>query len=91
MKTLTPEQEKKLGRLGFKFLGTQLLNGVHHALMLILINFILVMAVSVTELPEQVLYLGTILSALFIFRRMFSINKENYDRFIKEIKKITEK
>lgn len=87
---LTPEQRKALEKLGLKFLAKSLLTGAHHALMLVVMNFITTTFVVLTQLPEFTMYIFSAAVAIFVFKRMFSITKENHDRLILEAKKIVE-
>jgi hypothetical protein len=85
---ITTEQKKSLNKLGNRFFAQSVFNGASHALMLCLINFILVMAQQIFDLDSTLGLILSVGSGFFVIRRMFSINKENYDRFNQEAKKI---
>lgn len=85
---VTPEQQKELNKIGMKYLFRNFINGVHHSLMLITVNFILIMGIPLMDGPMWLVYLLSAASAFFIFRRMNSISKASHDRLLQEIKKI---
>lgn len=70
---LTPEKRKQLEKLGAKFLAKSLWNGMQHGLMAVLMNFILVMGVSIYfDGSEMMNLLGCVMIGYFILKRMLS-------------------
>jgi hypothetical protein len=89
-KELSAEQRKQLSKVGRTFFLKSFFNGVQHAIMLMLVNFILVMSAQIFDIPEPLAFIVALVGGFFVIRRMFSINFENYDRFKNEIKAILE-
>jgi hypothetical protein len=81
---LNAEQKKKLNKIGTKFFFHSVFNGISHAVMLVLVNFISVLSVQIFDIPEPLALIACIVAAFLVMRRMISINQENYDRFKKE-------
>lgn len=87
---ITPEQQALLNKAGRKFFISSIVTGISSGLMLCLINFILVMAQQIFDFSPTLGMILACASGFFIIRRISSISKENYDRFVQEAKKIIE-
>lgn len=84
---ITSEQRTILKKLTKKIFFQSLLTGLHHALIAIIMNFILMMIVNTYANGSQnLIVFGSFGISIFILRRMFSINRERHAKFIAEAK-----
>ncbi len=78
MEQITPEQQKQLDKLGAKFLAKSFWNGIHHGLMAVVMNILLFMGLSISGgLDGPFLMIGSVVIGIFVFRRMFSIIRQD--------------
>lgn len=89
MTEITPEQRKQLEKLGAKLFAKSFWNGIHHALMAVVMNVILFMAVHTFLNGEMAVVLtGSVVIGIFTMRRMHGITTKDIVKFQEEAKKI---
>jgi len=88
MDKITPEQQKQLNKLGVKMLAKSFWTGMHHALMAIAMNIVLLMGVVALGGDKSILMVGAVVIGFFTFRRMHSIVAQDSVKFHEEAKKI---
>lgn len=91
---ITPEQQKQLDKLGKRFVIKSLWTGIHHALMAIAMNVILLMAIDLSTDGNSdggLLFVGSVIIGLFILRRMRSAVNQDAIKLHEEAKKIIKK
>lgn len=87
---LTADKRKRINKLGFKLFVGSFFNGVYHAAMLVLVNFITLLAIKLLELPDWTMYLAAFVAGVIIFNQMFKATRESQAKFVEEAKKIAE-
>ncbi len=86
---ITPEKQRKLDKLAARFFAKSLWTGMHHGLMAVVMNIILVMGVATFfERNEAAVMVGSVLIGIFVFRRMFFVVKQNLESLNQEATKI---
>jgi hypothetical protein len=88
---VTPEKQKEINSVGLKFLVKDFFNGVHHMLLLIVVNVITYLSIALLGGPMWMKILCAAIAAIIIFGRMQRITRASHDRLIQDIKKITDK
>lgn len=92
MTEVTPEQKKQLEKLGAKLFAKSFWNGIHHALMAVVMNIVLFMAVQTfLEGNAAIGMIGAVAIGIFTMRRMHSVITQDIIKFQESAKKILQK
>lgn len=86
---ITPEKKVALNKSAAKFLAKSLWNGIHHALLAMVMLFIVVM-VNLTYFNNDSVagMFGSFAVGFFIIRRVLRTSSEDFKKFNEEVKSI---
>ena len=93
MEKPTEAQQKELNKLAVPYLLKTAFNTLNHVALLFVINAIMLMAHDI-YFPESSLamvYVGSVIAAIFFMRRMNSISKEIHAKLVSDCEAILKK
>lgn len=89
---ITPEKQRELDKLARGFIAKSLWNGMHHGLMAVVMNIVLVMGVAILfDRDTTVATIGSVVIGIFVFRRMLQIHAQDFKQLHADAEKIIKK